>query len=247
MPVKRNYDILIFLKGLIFLTSVTNKIRIGKIFLKHQHKIFTLYVKYQQCLSEGVQIMIYIYTGCLAFMFFCIFDLNKIKFRKKSINLSFAAGIVLLAAATLGILLKESSGFDVSLLNKLFFGALSITSLSMMLFSLFAALPCSETYMELKQENNVVDQGIYALCRHPGVIWFFFFYLFLWLASGKTMMLWAGIIWTTMDIIYVYIEDRWFFPAAINGYDKYKNEVPFIIPTPASIKRCLTLNRGILR
>jgi protein-S-isoprenylcysteine O-methyltransferase Ste14 len=191
--------------------------------------------------------MIFILTGCLAFVFFYIFDLNKVKFLKKGINISFAAGIALLAVSTAGILLGDYKGFEVSIPLKLLFGALSIGSLFMIFYALFAALPYGVTYKEVEHGNTVVDSGMYALCRHPGVIWFFFFYLFLWLASGKTMMMWAGIIWTIMDIIYVYVEDRWFFPAALNGYDQYKSKVPFLIPNPASIKKCITFKQGDLR
>lgn len=191
--------------------------------------------------------MIFIYTGCLAFVFFYLFDFNKAILLKKGVNYRFALGLALLSASTLGILLGAGDGFTVSFQLKLFFGALSIGSLFMMLYTLFAALPYSETYLESEQGNNVVDTGIYALCRHPGVIWFFFFYLFLWLACGKTMMLWAGITWTIMDIILVFAEDRWFFPAALGGYEEYKTKVPFILPNPASIKRFIILNRGSMR
>ncbi|MDD4766129.1 MAG: hypothetical protein PHF87_00900 [Desulfotomaculaceae bacterium] len=180
--------------------------------------------------------MVFILTGCLAFIFFYIFDLNKVRFHKKGLNISFAAGLLLLAASTAGILLGDYGGFSVFTYLKVFFGALSIGALLMLLYTLFAALPFSLTYQEAGRGKTVVDSGMYALCRHPGVIWFFLFYLFLWLASGKIMMMWGGIIWTIMDIIYVYVQDRWFFPAALNGYDQYKKEVPFLIPNLASIK-----------
>lgn len=188
--------------------------------------------------------MIFIFTGCLAFIFFYIFDLNKIWFYKKSLNICFAAGIFLLAGSTAGILLGDYKSFEISGPLKFLFGTLSAVSLLMVFYSLFIALPFAETYTGAKNGNNVVDRGMYALCRHPGVIWFFFFYLFLWPASGKMIMLWAGLIWTIMDIIHVYIEDRWFFPASLSGYGRYKKAVPFLIPNPASIRRCITLKQG---
>lgn len=188
--------------------------------------------------------MIFVITGCLAFVLFYIFDLNKVKFRKRGINISFVAGIALLSVSTAGILLGDYEGFDLSITLKILFWLLSIVSLFMLLYTLFAALPFGATYGKAEPANTVVDRGMYALCRHPGVIWFFFFYLFLWLASGKTMMMRAGIIWTAINIFYVYIEDRWFFPAIINGYDLYKSKVPFLIPNSASIKKCGALKQG---
>lgn len=186
--------------------------------------------------------MIFILTGCLAFAFFYIFDFNKTRFFKKSLNISFAAGTVLLAASTAGILLGNYRSYEVIYPLKLFFGALSAASLLALFYTMFSSLPFVQTYTEAGRGNSVVDGGMYALCRHPGVIWFFFFYLFLWLASGRMMMMWAGLIWTIMDIILVYVEDRWFFPAAFNGYEQYKSKVPFLIPNPASIKKCI--NQG---
>lgn len=188
--------------------------------------------------------MVFILTGCLAFIFFYIFDLNKTRFFKKSLNISFTAGIVLLAVSTAGILLGNYKSYEIIYPLKLLFGALSAASLLMLFYTLFFALPFAETYTGAEQGNSVVDGGMYALCRHPGVIWFFFFYLFLWLASGRAMMMWAGLIWTIMDIILVYVEDRWFFPTAFNGYEQYKSKVPFLIPNPVSIKKCITLKQG---
>jgi len=184
--------------------------------------------------------MIFILTGCLAFIFFYIFDLNQIKIFNKAVNISFAAGIALLAISTFGIMLGNYNGFVVTGPLKLLFGALAIGSMVMMLYSLFAALPFGKTYVEAAKGKNVVDTGMYALCRHPGVLWFTFLYFFLWLATGKMMIMWAGIVWTVMDIIHVYIQDRWLFPQTLNGYRQYKKKVPFLLPSRASIKNCVS-------
>ena len=181
--------------------------------------------------------MLFIVLGFIAFVFLYIFDLNKIVLFNNKINICFALGCLLLAVSTVGVLLGNSYNFEVSISLQIFFGVLSIISLLLMLYALFLALPFSKTYVVLEKENAVVDTGMYALCRHPGVIWFFFFYLFLWLASGKMLIMWAGVAWTAMDIMHVYVQDRWLFPKALNGYDQYKSEVPFLIPDLASIKK----------
>lgn len=180
--------------------------------------------------------MLFIGTGCCAFLFFYLFDLNKVKFLKQYLYIFFVAGIVLLAFATVEILLGNYQHFEVSMPLKLLFGSLSFASLLMLFYTLFVALPYGETYFKVSRQTTV-DRGMYALCRHPGVVWFLLFYLFLWLASGKTMMMWAGTVWTAMDIIHVYVEDRWFFPKIHIGYDQYKIEVPFLIPNLSSIKK----------
>jgi hypothetical protein len=89
---------------------------------------------------------------------------------------------------------------------------------------------------------------MFALARHPGVVWFFFLYIFLWLASGIEIMLWAGLIWTAMDVFHVYLQDTLFFPLTFKDYDVYKTTTPFLIPNLTSIKKCLaTFKLGYYR
>lgn len=185
--------------------------------------------------------MIYIIIGCFAFVFLYVFDFNKIFFFNKNLSICFAVGILLIVFSTLEILFRSYDRIKVPISQQWFYIAMSIISLLLIIYSLFFALPFVRTYVSVQKGNTVVDKGIYALCRHPGVIWFFFFYLFLWLASGKMMMMWAGIIWTSMDIIHVYVQDRWLLPKALKGYDQYKAKVPFLIPNMASIKNCFSI------
>ncbi len=203
-------------------------------------------------MDAGVGIMFFIAFGCLAFgclafAFLYIFDLNKLIFIHKICCVCFAVGIVLLTAATAGILVTDSVYFQLPFLFRIVFGALSFISLVLLIYSLFFALPFTKTYVKAEKNNKVVDAGAYALCRHPGVICFFFFYFFLWLVSGKMLVMWACLIWTMIDILHVYLQDRWFFPKILNNYNVYKREVPFLIPTRSSFKQCLaTLPKGVL-
>ncbi|MFZ5945601.1 MAG: hypothetical protein ACOYVD_16015 [Bacillota bacterium] len=183
--------------------------------------------------------MIFILIGCLAFFFLYIFDINKVLLLHKNLNILFAVGVLLLAFATIGVLLSYSADFQLNIVLRVFFYLLSLFSLILIPYSLFFSLPFRKTYFEIAKENTVVDTGMYALCRHPGVLWFFFFYLFLWLASGKIMVMWAGLVWTIMDIIHVYVQDRWLFPKTLIGYERYKDKVPFLIPSLCSVKKCI--------
>lgn len=183
--------------------------------------------------------MLYILLGCFAFMFLYIFDLNKLYNIHPVLNSFFALGVLLLSGSTLGILFTDSVKFETGTAFKVFFSMLALVAFILMIYSLFFALPFKKTYVEMK-EIKLIDTGMWALCRHVGVFWFFFLYLFLWLASGKILMFIAGVIWTSLDVIHVYIQDRWIFPQTIPEYDKYKLQVPFLIPNKASISRCLS-------
>lgn len=174
--------------------------------------------------------MLYIGLGCLGFVFLYIFDINKVINLHKSFNLCFALGFFLLAVSTVLILLNSPADFKVPALLQIIYGFLSAISLLLLFYALFIALPFTKTYLDLNRQYVLVNTGMYALCRHPGVIWFIFFYLFLFLTSGKMMLLWAGLIWTIMDIIHVYVQDRWLFPKTIKDYAQYQKTTPFLIP-----------------
>ncbi len=183
--------------------------------------------------------MSYILAGCAAFVFLYIFDLNKIFGFHRFFNLFFGIGIVMLGVATLGVSLRGEQDFFFPGALHIFFWILALGSFGLLLYALFFALPFSKTYVELNKANQVIDSGMYALCRHPGVIWFFMMYMFLWLASGRWLVLLAGLIWTVMDVIHVYVQDRWIFPKTLEGYDKYQQRTPFLIPNRSSLKKSM--------
>ncbi|MFA7077395.1 MAG: hypothetical protein WC147_03140 [Syntrophomonas sp.] len=187
--------------------------------------------------------MIYIILGCLAFIILTMFDQNKYKQIHNYLNLCFPTGILILAFSTVAILLNGFASFALPLFFRMVFYALAVLSLILQLYTLFFALPFSKTYVNLGKGNQVIDTGMFALCRHPGVIWFFFFYLFLWVASGKMTVLWAGIIWTILDILHVYIQDRWYFPKILNEYNLYITRVPFLIPNKNSLKNAFQMKK----
>ena len=87
--------------------------------------------------------------------------------------------------------------------------------------------------------------GVYALCRHPGVLWLAGFYLFLWLALGGVVPLAAFVVFGLLDVIYVVIQDRIIFPALFDDYGEYQEQVPFLRPDKMSLLECRrTWKRG---
>ena len=181
--------------------------------------------------------MTYILIGCLAFILFLIFDLNKLNRYYKHLNLSFILGLSLLLFCTIALLVIDDKNWVLPFL-KIGAGFIAFLSLLMLIYTLFGAMPFKQTYIETKR-NTVIRTGMYALCRHPGVLWFFLFYLFLGLAAGSKLILVAALVWTSLDIIYVYIQDRWIFPGTLEDYDLYQKNVPFLIPDSASVKNCI--------
>lgn len=77
--------------------------------------------------------------------------------------------------------------------------------------------------------EKVVDTGLYAYCRHPGVWWFTGLCVSLYLSGAMP--------WTT-TLIYVvcygavtYYNDNEVYPETISGYKDYKRRVNFLLPS----------------
>ena len=78
--------------------------------------------------------------------------------------------------------------------------------------------------------------GVYALCRHPGVLWFAGLYVCLWAAFG--LPLWEAASLSGWNVLLVWFEDRCVFPAVLEGYDAYQQTTPFLLPNRRSIRAC---------
>lgn len=175
-----------------------------------------------------------VFIGCLAFALFFLGDYNDWKLRKAALRCCFPAGVLLLAAATVLACVGNVSPLPAAL--RPVFGALGLVFLFLTLYSLFGAIPAGSSYLKPGQGREVCATGVYALCRHPGVLFFIPLYLCLWLWLG--LPLYMALTYSLLNLLLVTLEDLRVFPALIRGYDRYRAQTPFLIPTPASIRRC---------
>lgn len=108
--------------------------------------------------------------------------------------------------------------------------------LALLVYSLFLELPAA-TY-EGRSPDKVVDRGTWALCRHPGVLWFAGAAGFGALASGSWSV--AGVLglWSVVNGIYAAAQERLFFRHQFSDYGEYAARVPMFIPTAESWARC---------
>lgn len=164
--------------------------------------------------------------GIAAFVLFVLFDLNKIKWHHRWMNLLFAVGAVLLVGATAGCIWLAEPMWSARLIPGL---AAIAAAAAALLYALFFALPFGKTYTG-GEELPLVSEGIYGLCRHPGFWPFLLLYICLWLTFGGELLLMAMLVYPLCNGIYIYIQDRWIFPKFIQGYDAYRQSVPFLIP-----------------
>jgi len=111
--------------------------------------------------------------------------------------------------------------------------------LFLLVYSLFLELPFRSTYSAAGGGKAVVSTGTYALTRHPGALFLFFFHAALIAVCGSRPLLVALPFWTCANCVLVGIEDAVLFPRIFgSAYDEYKKSVPFIIPTAASMRQC---------
>ena len=181
--------------------------------------------------------MVSLTLGIGGFLLYLLYDVNSFTYRLRLLHGAFALGTLLVGAATALDLLEAwrlgafSGPGDAALL--LAAGA----CLAALVYSLFFALPFQETYRQQEQGRHVYDGGVYALCRHPGILCFFGLYLCLGLAALPGGLLAHGLVFSLLDLAYAGFQDRMTFPRTLCDYQAYRQRAPFLIPTGASTRR----------
>lgn len=149
---------------------------------------------------------------------------------ERGFKLLFPSGALAIAGATVLMLVQSSfrGAIDVVLL------ALGALALGAEIYVLFFAIPFSESYIAGRSGRKVCDTGAYGLCRHPGVVCFFFIYLFWGLAAlPEPGFLCLGMAFSILDGLYALYQDKYSFPRIFSDYADYRRRVPFLIPIKA--------------
>lgn len=103
-----------------------------------------------------------IVLGILAFALMLLGDINDARFGKKPLKLCFPLGVILLAVATY-------LGCDFERISVIWCVAAG-AFLLLLLYSLFGSFSVKDAYVEQPGGRRVCDRGLYAMCRHPGVL-----------------------------------------------------------------------------
>jgi protein-S-isoprenylcysteine O-methyltransferase Ste14 len=182
--------------------------------------------------------MRYILIGTTAFIFFFFFDIYTLKNEgvKKKIFGIMGLGTFIYSAV---MIILRSDKIEILLPIRISSFVLWLGVTLLLIYSLFLELPFVKTYGKMQHNTELVDTGTYALCRHPGVLWFGFLFLFLFSTTGAVLLIPAGVIWTIIDILYVYLQEKLFFYKIFPEYKAYIKTTPMLIPTRASMKKCI--------
>lgn len=174
--------------------------------------------------------------GSLSFVLFLVYDLNQLYWKRRVLQPLFLLGCLFLAGATASLYLKTGPSMTLTFPLPLFMGGMTLLSLLGWAYSLFGALPFGRTYLPLAGPGQLQDRGMYAMSRHPGAVWMLLFYLFFWLTTGRPLIFWAGVVFGSLNVLYVWIQDWLIFPKSIEGYEVYRERVPFLFPSSQSIQ-----------
>jgi len=179
--------------------------------------------------------MIYIAVGIFGFIVIHLFDIVSLK----KIPSGAKPGVWTVGSGLLGysliMLCIKSNTLPLPIwLTWLGWGLLTL-SLFLLIYSLFINLPFRKTYMATGVSDKLVTTGLYALVRHPGVIWFILFMLSLILVSKSNLLLIAAPIFILLDIVLVIVQDKFFFIKMFDGYKSYQQETPMLVPNRRSI------------
>lgn len=180
------------------------------------------------------------FLGCLAFALFFLSDYNDAKLHRKLFTLCFPLGSVLLILSVIFLLDSAASPVGGTFLWA-FLWVVFLVFAALLVYTLFFSFPAASAYAAPGKKRPVYDQGFYALCRHPGVLWASVSLLCLWLAGG--LPLYAAITYILLNVALVAFEDHYVFPIVLSGYEEYKRSIPFLIPTPNSIKTAFSKKR----
>lgn len=192
--------------------------------------------------------MPYLLLGAAAYPVLFLYDLFALRKRRLLSWASGALGVALLAAAfALIVRTAPRLAFPAAVTIAGWIGA--PPAFLLLIYSLFAELPLAQAKLAgsglAPGRPALVVTGTYALTRHPGVLWWALLLVCLAAAEGRPLLFAAAAVWTAANALYVAAQERYLFTRLFGpSYEAYRRTTPMLIPTPASLRRCLATWRG---
>jgi len=165
-------------------------------------------------------------VGIIAYILYFIYDYNSITRKNRFAASFFTVGTLMIIGSTVSVLVKKHCLSPVSAAAAI----VAFIFLGLLVYTLFFALPFTETYVKESELRKTYTGGVYSICRHPGVLWLVGMYLcFIVISADLSASVYYGII-IAGDILYVVYQDIYIFPRTFSDYDEYKKTTPFLIP-----------------
>lgn len=187
--------------------------------------------------------MLALWLGVLGFLCYFLYDVNSVGRIAGWMNRLFMIGTILIVVATSVLFWKRRSVLFQTPMDLLWMAG-GVFFLYLLIYTLFFALPFDETYVKESRYRKAYTEGVYALCRHPGVLWFAGMYLFAALLWKSLEGLIFFVVMVILNIFYVIFQDYYSFPKTFSNYREYQRSTPFLIPNRKSIQQCRNSKRG---
>lgn len=189
--------------------------------------------------------MLSVFLGSLGFICYFIYDVNSVTKKLRVFRTSFAAGSVLVLLGTIDMVIEGWKDVNLSDPNNLIWLFGAVMMFGLLIYTLFFALPFDSTYIDQSEQRRTYTEGVYALCRHPGVLWYSGMYLSIWGIMTSWKVFFSVMIYIGWNIVYIILQDKIIFPRTFTDYEEYKKITPFLIPDIKSVKRCIqTMKKG---
>lgn len=182
----------------------------------------------------------FVFGGSVAFLLYVLYDINSVKWNHRVLHYGFLGGTLLLLCTTVGVVFQNQKHIENIKGSSILLLGIATIFFVLLIYTLFFALPFDKTYQNESEKRMAYTEGVYALCRHPGVLWFIGFYMFLAWGLNSKEALNYGIVVSVWNVLYVILQDRYSFPLTFTNYRSYQKETPFLIPTRKSIRNCLS-------
>lgn len=173
--------------------------------------------------------------GILAFFLIALGDLNDAIIKKRTLKCCFPIGLMALATAT-AMRLKLNS-------MNIIWCVIAFSFLILLLYALFGSFSAAEAYTnKYEGERTVTDTGLYAMCRHPGVLFFAGLYISLHFGAGFPIL--DTSVYIMLNLALAFFEDIYIFPSILAGYEEYKTKTPFLFPDKDSLSRMIKKDKN---
>ena len=113
-----------------------------------------------------------IILGSAGFLLYFIYDINSVRKQNRLLQKFFAAGTILVVLSLFMELWSAWGQCSHRIGRMIGFGIGAMCFLALLIYTLFFALPFEQTYCEENRLRAAYTEGVYGLCRHPGVLWF---------------------------------------------------------------------------
>lgn len=171
--------------------------------------------------------MIWTIIGIASFGILILFEIQKCKAASnngKSFNPWFVIGTILLIGAFVGMAMQSPLATGARFIIG---GMVLLTGIVTYVLVLTGGLSKKHYYSD-NGKATLCNTGIYGKMRHPGVWCFLICSIGFGLLFRGAMIM--ALVMAILNYGYTWLQDKYYFPKYIAGYEQYKKEVPYLIP-----------------